>query len=189
MTRIGSGGSRPKGNTTWTPGDGGPTMNLAMVAVDASGAPVRISGAALAGGPLLVLSPGRRLQDLARVNAGQGGGAFPAAFQRAAALAAPGAANEALATVPEQLPARWGVPTFYGGSPYGPPYELENRTAEWALSTMAREAFGPLDRQARMAQRVHPRGPVLTEGPTFLAALYNVTPTPPYLGVALDAVR
>jgi hypothetical protein len=164
-------------------------MDLALVAVDASGAPVRISGAALAGGPLLVLSPGRRLQDVARLNAGQGG-AFPAAFQRAAApLAAPGAASEALSTVPEQPPARWGIPTFYGGAPYGPPYELENRTAEWALSTVAREAFGPLDRQARLAQRVHPRGPVLTEGPTFLAALYNVAPTPPYLGVALDAVR
>ena len=160
-----------------------------MVAVDPSGAPVRISGAALAGGPLLVLSPGRRLQDVARVSAGQGG-SFPAAFRRAAApLAVAQSPSEALATVPEQLPARWGIPSFFGGAPYGPPYELENRTAEWALSTMAREAFGPLDRQARMAQRVHPRGPALTEGPTFLAALYNVTPGPPHLGVAIDANR
>jgi hypothetical protein len=160
-----------------------------MVAVDPSGAPVRISGAALAGGPLLVLAPGRRLQDVARVNAGQGG-AFPAAFRRAAApLAAAVAAGEALATVPEALPARWGIPTFFGGAPYGPPYELENRTAEWALSTVAREAYAPLDRQARMAQRVHPRGPVLTEGRSFLAALYGVVPTPPFIGVALDATR
>ena len=161
-------------------------MVLAMVAVDPSGAPVRISGAALAGGPLLVLSPGRRLQDMARVSEGQG---FPAAFRRAAPLAAAGAASEALAAAAEQLPARWGIPTFFGGAAYGPPYELENRTAEWALSTVAREAFGVLDRQARMAQRVHPRGPVLTVGPTFLAALYNVAPTPLYLGVALDASR
>ena len=164
-------------------------MDAGMVAVDLTGAPVRISGAALAGGPLLVLSPGRRLQDVARVNAGREG-SFPAEFRRAAApLGTTSAASEALAVVPEQLPVRWGIPTFFAGAPYGPPYELENRTAEWALSTMAKEAFGPLDRQARMAQRVHPRGPVLTEGPSFLAALYNTTPTPPYLGVALDATR
>ena len=161
-----------------------------MVAVDATGTPVRISGAALAGGPLLVLSPGRRLQELARLGEGQGG-TFPAALRRVAAPvgAVSGIGGEALAVVPEALPARWGIPVFFGGAPYGPPYELENRTAEWALSTTVREAFGPLGRQAGMAQRVHPRGPVLTDGPTFLAALYNAAPTPPYLGVGVDAVR
>ena len=164
-------------------------MTPAMVAVDSSGTQVRISGAALAGGPLLVLSPGRRLQDVARI-AGGIDGSFPAAFRRAASpLAATGAIGEALVPVPEQLPARWGIPTFYSGAPFGPPYELENRTAEWALSLTAREAYGALDRQARIAQRVHPRGPALTDGTSFFAALYNVNPTPPYLGVGLDAVR
>ena len=184
-------------------------MCLTMVAVDAAGTPVRVSGAALAGGPLLVLSPGRRLQDVARVSAGREG-TFPAAFRRAAApLAAAAHANEALATVPESLPVRWGIPSFFGGAPYGPPYELENRTAEWALSAVARETYFPLDRQARMAlayasraagmsggagatserHSVHPRGPSLTDGTSFFAALYNTTPTPPSLGVGVDATR
>ena len=161
-----------------------------MVSVDSSGAPVRISGAALAGGPLVVLSPARRLQDVARAAAGQGS-SFPAAFQRASGAVGEAGATEALAVLPEPatLPARWGIPAFFGGAPLGPPYELENRIAEWTLSTTARELFGPLDRQTRMAQRVHPRGPVLTDGPSFLAALYNVAPTPPNLGVGVDAVR
>ena len=160
-----------------------------MVAVDAAGTPVRISGAALAGGPLVVLSPGRRLQDVARVSAGREG-SFPAAFRRAAEpLGALATANEALANVPEALPVQWGIPSFFGGAPYGPPYELESRTAEWALSAVTREAYFPLDRQARMAQRVHPRGPGLTDGPSFFAALYNTTPTPPSLGLGVDATR
>jgi hypothetical protein len=164
-------------------------MFQSMVAVDAAGTPVRISGAALAGGPLLVLTPGRRLQDVARVSAGAEG-AFPAAFRRAVGpLGAAASANEALALQPETLPVRWGIPAFFGGAPYGPPYELENRTAEWALSAVAKEAFFPLDRQAKMGLRVHPRGPMLSDGAAFFSALYNTAPAPQYLGVGLDARR
>lgn len=160
-----------------------------MVSIDPSGTPVRISGAALAGGPLLVLSPARRLQDLARASAGTGR-SFPAEFRQA--IGSAGAAQptgEALALRPEALPVRWGIPAFFGGAPFGPPYELENRTTEWALSRVAREAYGPSDRQARMAQRVHPKGPALTDGRAFFAALYETAPAPPSLGVGLDAVR
>jgi hypothetical protein len=164
-----------------------------MVAVDgATGAPVRVSGAALAGGPLLVLSPQRRLDDVARAAAG--GGTFAGLVRRSAAAnasAAPPSQFEALALAPrpEQLPARWGIPSFYGGAAFGPPYELPERTAEWTLSAETVFAFQPVDRQARMAQRVHPRGPALQSPGTFLAALYGMAPTPRHLGVGLDEVR
>ena len=153
-------------------------MSRSMVAVDAAGTPVRISGAALAGGPLLVLSSGRRLQDVARATAGTEG-SFPAAFRRAVApLGAVASGSEALALQPETLPVRWGIPAFFGGAPYGPPYELENRTAEWALSAVAKEAYFPLDRQAKMGLRVHPRGPMLSDGASFFSALYNTACRP-----------
>ncbi|MGI8424212.1 MAG: hypothetical protein ACR2NO_08920 [Chloroflexota bacterium] len=162
-----------------------------MVAIDAMGAPVRVSGAALAGGPLVALSPGRRLQDLARVDQG-GRGSFPSAFGRASGAAPLSAASRTagpLALQPETLPVRWGIPSFFAGATFGPPYEMENRTAEWALSAQAMQTYSPLDRQARMAQRVHPRGPALQTGAPFLAALYGTTPAPPSLGVGVDFLR
>ena len=160
-----------------------------MVAVDAAGYPVRISGAALAGGPLLAIAAGRRTSDSPRVN-GTAPGGFSAAFAalRAAPLAAttPG---DALSTQPESLPARWGIPSFFSGAPFGPPYELENRAAEWLLSADTGQSFFPTDRQARMAWRTHPRGPSLQTGPQLLAALYDAAPTPASLGIGVDLIR
>jgi hypothetical protein len=159
-----------------------------MVAIDAAGTPVRVSGAALAGGPLLASAARRRLQDLARV-APLSGDKFPAAFRRAVEGAAPHSEGAALATQTDALPVRWGIPSFFDGAPFGPPYEMENRAAEWLLSAEAGQTFFAPDRQARMAQRVHPRGPALQTGGTFLAALYGIAPAPRSLGVGVDYVR
>jgi len=160
-----------------------------MVAVDAAGSPRRISGAALAGGPLLAIAAGRRPSDPPRVTgAAPGGfsGAFAALRAAPALVAAP---PDALATQLEALPARWGIPSFFSGAPFGPPYELENRAAEWLLSSETGQSFFPTDRQARMALRTHPRGPSLETGPQFLAALYDAAPTPRSLGVGVDVIR
>ena len=87
------------------------------------------------------------------------------------------------------LPSRWGIPAFYGGAAFGPPYDVLNRTAEWELSAETSVAFFQTDRQARMAQRVHPRGPALQTASALFSALYDLAPTPPHLGVGVDAVR
>lgn len=159
-----------------------------MVAVDAAGVPVRISGAALAGGPLLAIAASRRGSDAPRVSAA-GGGAFPAAFRRAAEAALPALhAAGSLATQAETLPARWGIPSYFGDAPFGPPYELENRAAEWLLSSDAADAFTPSNRQARMVQSVHPRGPALQTGGAFFAALYGTAPMPRSLGIGVDVI-
>lgn len=159
-----------------------------MVAVDtATGAPVAVSGAALAGGPLLALSPGRRLQDLARLGP-NASSLFPSLF-RARAAVQPAYTPAVLASErrqPETLPARWGVPAFYDGAAGGPPYELDNRAAEWLLGVQAAREFAPADRQARMVSRAHPRGPALRHPPALLAALFQTPATPPHLGTGID---
>ena len=159
-----------------------------MVAVDRStGISVGVSGAALAGGPLLII-PGRRLQDIARVAGPTGPGGFPAYFNRQRAVASAGdPPAAALAQRDDLLPSRWGIPSYYGGAAYGPPYELANRVSEWSLSAETAFAFAPVDRQARMAQRVHPRGPAQHTGGALLAALYGTSPTPPHLGIGVDS--
>ena len=162
-----------------------------MVAIDTStGAPVRVSGAALAGGPALVLSRAPRVDQTVQ---GAAGGGFSRLLRRGAmTTATPAAATGAelvQGTRSEPLPARWGVPAFFAGAPYGPPYELLNRTAEWALSAETSQPFTPVDRQARMAHRVHPKGPSLQSAGTFLAALYGATPVPLMVGGSVDASR
>ena len=160
-----------------------------MVAIDPTGTPVRVSGAALAGGPLLSIVANRRLADAARVSGAASGG-FPAYFRGTGNVAATGpGAPGALAPIQDNLPVRWGIPTFFAGAPFGPPYELENRAAEWLLSTDTAQSFFSLDRQARMAQRVHPRGPALQTGGTFLSALFGSSPTQRSLGVGVDIIR
>ena len=161
-----------------------------MVSVDTStGRSVGVSGAALAGGPALLLSPGRRLLDVARVS-GLGGGAFPSLLRRAAPAAPPAEISSELPAVREDvLPSRWGIPAFYGGAAFGPPYELMNRTAEWELSAETAQSYFQTNRQARMAQRVHPRGPALQTARSLFSTLYDLSPTPPHLGVGVDAVR
>lgn len=162
-----------------------------MVAIDSrsGGTSVHVSGAALAGGPALVLGPGRRLETLVRGVGGTGGNAFRGLLHQAHAV--PGQTAEAagaeLAPRLELYPAQWGIPAYFGAAPYGPPYELTNRTTEWLLSAEALRLFRPVDEQSRMAQRVHPRGPSLHSAGTFLNALYGVGPVPQYVGVALDA--
>ncbi len=162
-----------------------------MVSVEsASGTSVHVSGAAMAGGPILGISAGRRLQDVARVGSA-GASGFPGWFRRAAAAgAAPAQAvrSTEIAAPREVLPAQWGIPSFYGAALNGPPYELDNRMAEWTLSAETLAGFHPINEQSRMALRVHPRGPALQTAGSFLAALYGTTPTPRHLGVGLDAV-
>jgi hypothetical protein len=163
-----------------------------MISVEsAAGTPIYVSGAALAGGPVLGLSAGRRLDDIARASAA-GVGGFPSWFHRAAAAggarSAQGPQKVELAVQREVLPAQWGRPAFYGDALNGPPYELENRTAEWTLSAETLASFRPVNTQSRMALRVHPRGPALQTAGSFLATLYGTTPTPRHLGVGLDAM-
>lgn len=163
-----------------------------MTAVDSlsGGSSVRVSGAALAGGPALVLGPGRRLETLVRRADDTGGSAFQGHLRQTYPLAAGQAADVAGAELtprPELYTSQWGIPAFFGGAPYGPPYELANRTAEWMLSAETLRLFRPVDEQSRMAQRVHPRGPSLHSAGTFLNALYGTGASPRYLGVALDA--
>ncbi|HXI16071.1 MAG TPA: hypothetical protein VNM48_06855 [Chloroflexota bacterium] len=159
-----------------------------MVAVDRStGLSYGVSGAALAGGPLLII-PGRRLQDIAHVAGSANPGGFPAYFNRQrTVVSAPDTQAAALAQRDDLLPSQWGIPSYFGGAAYGPPYELANRISEWSLSAEATFAFAPVDRQARIAQRVHPRGPALHTGGAFLAALYGTSPTPPHLGIGVDS--
>ncbi|HEU5316725.1 MAG TPA: hypothetical protein VFX49_11485 [Chloroflexota bacterium] len=157
-----------------------------MVAVDAGGTPVRVSGAALAGGPLLAIASRRQISP-SRAS-GAAAGSFPAAIRGAVnALSHPASGSE-LAAQDDALPVRWGIPTFFAGAPFGPPYELENRAAEWLLGADTGLTFFGSDRQARMALRVHPRGPALQTGGTFLAALYGAAPAPRSLGVGVDAL-
>jgi hypothetical protein len=158
-----------------------------MVAVDAAGVPVRVSGAALAGGPLLAIAATRRQPSAGRVSGAAAGG-FPATFRGAVDAMARASQSAELAQQSESLPVRWGVPTFFEGAPFGPPYELENRAAEWLLSAETGHTFFASDRQARMALRVHPRGPALQTGGTYHSALYGLAPAPRSLGVGVDAL-
>ena len=136
---------------------------------------------------MLALLPHRRLDDVVR---GAAGGGFQGLLRRTAtAASAEPVQSESLAPRPELLPARWGIPTFYSGAPFGPPYELPERTAEWTLSAETSFTFQPVDRQALMAQRVHPRGPALQSPGTFLASLYGMAPVPRHVGVGIDEIR
>jgi hypothetical protein len=86
----------------------------------------------------------------------------------------------------DALPAVWGSLGYTSGALYGPPYELPSETMQWQLSSDTVREFRQADRGARLAQKVHPRGPMLQTAGAFVSALYGVTPTPLYLGVGLD---
>ena len=101
---------------------------------------------------------------------------------------APPLAAQAPAPQREVLQATWGVPAYFTGAPFGPPYALPERTAEWELSITTRRQFQGPERTAKMASKVHPRGPELQTAGTFLSSLYGITPTPDYLGLGLDAL-
>ena len=159
-----------------------------MVAIDTNtGTPIRIGGAALASGPALTILTDRRNLVVGPV----GGGGFPGIGLRR--QQAPEAPQQAQPTpqfpVPQRevLPATWGVPAYFANAPFGPPYELPARTAEWELSAEAKKLFKDTDKSARMSNRVHPRGTDLKTSGVFLSALYGTVPAPNYLGVGLDA--
>jgi hypothetical protein len=85
------------------------------------------------------------------------------------------------------LPARWGVPAYFAGAPFGPPYELTPRMAEWELSASTAQAFRGSDRAGRMALAAQRRSePTLSSG-QFLSQIYGQTPTPQYAGLSFDA--
>ncbi|HEV2122794.1 MAG TPA: hypothetical protein VGW38_08475 [Chloroflexota bacterium] len=92
-----------------------------MVAIDSlSGrTSVRVSGAALAGGPALVLGPGRRLETLVRGVGGTGGNAFRGLLRQAHAVAGQTAeaSGAELASGLEMYPAQWGIPAYFGSAP------------------------------------------------------------------------
>lgn len=154
-----------------------------VVAVDTnSGLTVRVGGAALASGPALGVRP-------ARAEGALGGLAFPRPGSQRPLPVDPWSPVQTPAQpVParEVLPAAWAVPAYFSGAPFGPPYELPNRTAEWELSAETQRSFAPYNRASRMATRVHQNGPELQSPGVFLSALYGATPEPRYLGVGLD---
>lgn len=157
-----------------------------MVAIDTNtGSAVRVGGAALASGPALSIPPNRRSPDAVR---GVAGGLFPDGGSNRSRQIDPQTAPYAgveLATR-EVLPATWAAPAYFVGAPYGPPYELPNRMAEWELSADTLRYFKPTNRSSKMALRVHPRGPELVTPGAFLSNLYGLTPAPAYVGVGLD---
>ena len=162
-----------------------------IVSIDTStGTPIRVGGAALLSGPALVIRPNRQ-DDVVRGVADAGfaglGARRPLAPDQLRPATPPPAAQFS-APQRELLQATWGVPTYFDGAPFGPPYELPERTAEWELSITTRRQFQGQDRTAKMASKVHPRGPELQTAGTFLSSLYGVTPTPDYLGLGLDAL-
>jgi hypothetical protein len=159
-----------------------------MVAVDTTtGTPVRVSGAALAGGPALTIGTGRRLDWRVWGAGGESGGEFSDMLRRAPASPGrlPGAGE--LAARSDVMPAQWGIPAFFGGAAFGPPYELPNRTVEWLLSVDVLHAFRPVDEQSRRVQRVHPRGPALRSMGEFLSVLFGAGLPSRQVGVTFDA--
>lgn len=179
-----------------------------MVAIDTrTGASVLVGGAALLSGPALVIGAARRQDESVRRAPGvrfpDGAGRRPvnpsARPDRTAAATGPSpdapevGTLEALDTqLPglqrqEVLPARWGVPAYFSNAPFGPPYELMPRTAEWTLSAQTAAEFRGSDRAGRMALAAHPRGSSSVSSGAFLSQIYGQTPTPQYAGLSFDA--
>ena len=154
-----------------------------MVAIDTrTGATIPVGGAALMSGPALVIGSARRQDESNR---------------RPSALATADAPDvSSLDQIDSQLPglqrqpvlpARWGVPAYFAGAPFGPPYELTPRMAEWELSASTAQAFRGSDRAGRMALAAQRRSePTLSSG-QFLSQIYGQTPTPQYAGLSFDA--
>ncbi len=179
-----------------------------MVAIDTrTGASIPVGGAALLSGPALVIGSARRQDDSVRRPAGV---RFPdAAGRRPSAEAVRpdrlSAASGAMADAPDVatleafedqlpglrrqpvLPARWGVPSFFAGAPFGPPYEVSPRMAEWELSAQTAAEFRGSDRAGRMALAAQPRNERILSSGQFLSLLYGQTPVPQYAGLSFDA--
>lgn len=179
-----------------------------MVAIDTrTGATIPVGGAALMSGPALVIGSARRQDESNRRPAGLR--APDAAGRRLSTEAVRqdrlSGASAATADAPDVssldqidsqlpglqrqpvLPARWGVPAYFAGAPFGPPYELTPRMAEWELSASTAQAFRGSDRAGRMALAAQRRSePTLSSG-QFLSQIYGQTPTPQYAGLSFDA--
>ncbi len=178
-----------------------------MVAIDTrSGATIPVGGAALLSGPALVIGAARRQDETVRRAPGV---RFPDVAGRRQVVDAPrpgrvssstAATADAQDVAPdditlqlpglrrqEVLPARWGVPAYFSNAPYGPPYELMPRMAEWTLSAQTSAEFRGPDRAGRMALAAHPKGGETQSSGSFLSLLYGQTPIPQYAGLSFDA--
>ena len=87
-------------------------------------------------------------------------------------------------TVP--LAPMWGVAGNFAGALFGPPYDLPDATVEWQVRADTMRDFHQGNRAARMALRVHPNGPHLQTAGSFVSRLYDLTPTPDYVGIGVD---
>lgn len=179
-----------------------------MVAIDTrTGATIPVGGAALLSGPALVIGSARRQDEAIRrpsaVRLPDGLGRRPATEAvrpdrlAAASGAAPDAPDIASAEALEfqlpglkrqpVLPARWGVPAYFAGAPFGPPYELTPRMSEWELSARTAAEFRGSDRAGRMALAAQPRNEGTLSSGQFLSLIYGQTPDPQYAGLSFDA--
>lgn len=179
-----------------------------MVAIDTrTGATIPVGGAALMSGPALVIGSARRQDESVRRPAGlrapDGAGRRPASepvrqdrLSGTSAATADAPDVSALDQIESQLPglqrqpvlpARWGVPAYFAGAPFGPPYELTPRMAEWELSASTAQAFRGSDRAGRMALAAQPRAERNLSSGQFLSQIYGQTPTPQYAGLSFDA--
>jgi hypothetical protein len=179
-----------------------------MVAIDTrTGATIPVGGAALISGPALVIGSARRQDETNRrtleVRAPDAAGRRPTAeaVRRDRLSSASGATADApdVSTIDQiesqlpglqrqpVLPARWGVPAYFAGAPFGPPYELTPRMAEWELSASTAMAFRGSDRAGRMALAAQPRTERMLSSGQFLSQIYGQTPAPQYAGLSFDA--
>mgnify|MGYP006278105993 FL=1 len=179
-----------------------------MVAIDTrTGATIPVGGAALMSGPALVIGSARRQDESNRRPSAlrapdAAGRRLSTEAVRQDRLSGTSAATadapdvSSLDQIDSQLPglqrqpvlpARWGVPAYFAGAPFGPPYELTPRMAEWELSASTAQAFRGSDRAGRMALAAQRRSePTLSSG-QFLSQIYGQTPTPQYAGLSFDA--
>jgi len=179
-----------------------------MVAIDTrTGATIPVGGAALLSGPALVIGQARRQDETVRRPTGVRAPDATGRRQAAEAIRQDrlAAASAATADAPDAasidqiesqlpglqrqpvLPARWGVPAYFAGAPFGPPYELTPRMAEWELSASTALAFRGSDRAGRMALAAQPRTERTLSSGQFLSQIYGQTPTPQYAGLSFDA--
>jgi hypothetical protein len=179
-----------------------------MVAIDTrTGASIPVGGAALLSGPALVIGSARRQDESVRrpgaVRVPDGANRRPLSepvrqdrLTGASAATADAPDVSSLDQIESQLPglqrqpvmpARWGVPAYFAGAPFGPPYELTPRMAEWELSASTAHAFRASDRAGRMARASQPRTALSLSSGQFLSQIYGQTPTPQYAGLSFDA--
>jgi hypothetical protein len=179
-----------------------------MVAIDTrTGAAIPVGGAALLSGPALIIGQARRQDESVRRPASirapdvtgrrqatesirqDSLGAATAASADAPDAASLGQIESQLPGLQRQpvLPARWGVPAFFASAPFGPPYELTPRMAEWELSASTARAFRGSDRAGRMVLAAQPRNDSTLSSGQFLSHIYGQTPTPQYAGLSFDA--